>query len=221
MPNIRAFIFIIFLSSWYEKNINWTHYRNHFPWGFIRVPTRKEAELDKFDTRSAHARSFVLSNWEKKLSFPSGGTNPLYFSRNSSKGHIKERKTDEGRKAAFLVFFLSCRQPSNLRSQSSPSIFVFPVRLSHYFIFFSTLFPHTPDPSSSPLLVLSLYLLQPLVFRWYPLTNFPLLFQFVLLAYHSFMFPYLVYFFRVFLFFRFCFSFDHCLRACVIVDVRN
>lgn len=75
----------------------------------------------------------------KKSSFPSGGTNPLYFSWNSPKGYTKEeRGAEERRKAAPLVFFLV---PATLK----PAVLIFPlvfvlVRSNHYFIFFPPFF---------------------------------------------------------------------------------
>lgn len=79
----------------------------------------------------------------------------MYFSRNSPKGHIKARKAGEGRKGAPLVFFGLAPAILNLRSQSSPQVFVFLVRLSHYFIFFPPFFLIHRTHSSHPL-VLSL-----------------------------------------------------------------
>lgn len=147
------------------------------------------------------ARSFVLSDREKKSSFPSGGTNPLYFSWNSPKGYTREeRGAEERRKAASLVFFLV---PATLK----PAVLIFPlvfvlVRLNHYFIFFPPFFfIHIRlVPLSSFGLGLSPAALGLPVFSrdfFHPpaeffLTNFPsLLFRFVLLAYRSFTFPHL------------------------------
>lgn len=156
----------------------------------------------------------------------------MYFSRNSPKGHIKARKAGEGRKGAPLVFFLA---PAilNLRSQSFPQVFVFLVRLSHYFIFFPPFFLIHRTHSSHPL-VLSL---SPAALGLPPVSSrdffhsprrvlSPPLFRFVLLVYRLRfrVFDYLVYSSKVFFssfFIRFCFSFDHCPKAQVILDVRN
>lgn len=98
----------------------------------------KPNSTSSIQDRRVVARFFCsIQSGEKKSSFPNRGTNPLYFSRNSPKGHIKERKAEEGKKGtAPLVFF----NPQTLRSQSSPLVFVFLVRLSHYFIFFPRFF---------------------------------------------------------------------------------
>lgn len=99
--------------SLHEKNINATHYRNHFPGGFIRVSTRGEAGLEQVRYKIA-ARSLVLLFYpikRKKSSFPSGETSPLYFSRNSRKDTKEKRGVEEGKEGAPLAFFLV--PPSN------------------------------------------------------------------------------------------------------------
>lgn len=171
----------------------------------------KPNSTSSIQDRRAVARSFVLSNRERKNRvFRTGERTPCTFSRNSPKGHIKERKAEERKKGtAPLVFF----NPQTLRSQSTP-----PWSLSFSFawaitsLFFPRFFLiHGPMP---PILSLLVYLLQPLVFRRYLPATFtsprgilspwisppPLLFRFVLrrtarLRFR--VFDYLVYFSRV------------------------
>jgi len=156
-----------------KKILNWTHYRNHFPGEFIRVSTRRKAKLDKFDTRSLLVLLFYPIG-RKKSSFPSRGTNPLYFSRNFPKGHTKkEGGVEERRKGAPLVFLV----------QATLKVLIFLLYLCPFRLFESLLylFPTlslSPFPPlfihqtrfSRPLVLV--YLLQPLVFRYFLVTSF-------------------------------------------------
>lgn len=152
-------------------------------------------DSDKFDTRSPNGRSSFYSIWsrEKKSSFPSGGTSPLYFSWNFPKRHWGR---EEGKGTAPLAFFLVPGNPQtrglNLPPRSLSFAWVITLSFSHPFSSYTR-----PVPL---ILWFSVYLLQPLVFCRIFLRLLsssrgilsripPPLFRFVLSAYRSFTFP--------------------------------
>lgn len=191
----------------------------------------------KFDTRSPLVLLFYLIG-RKKSSFPSGGTNPLFFSRNSPKGHIKEPKAEEEKKGAPLAFFLV---PATLK----PAVPIFPLglclsRLFESLLYLSsTIFPDTPNAflssfgswsiSCSPWSSAGIFsrLLSFIPSRNFFSRNSPFssgLFSWRTARLRFRVFDYLVYFLEFFPFFPsigFCFSFDHCSKACVILEVRS
>ena len=147
----------------------------------------------------------------------------MYFSRNSPKGHTKKERGVEKRRKG--TYFSPC-------ATLKPAILIFPLSLcpscslESLLYLFPTLFPHTSDPFLSLVLI---YLLQPLVFRYFLATSFisprnsflqippssvcslgiPLVYVSASLIISFTSLEYLLFFIR------FCFSFDYCPKVCV------
>lgn len=185
-------------------------------------------------------RSFFCSIWsgEKNRVFRAGERTPRSFRGIPRKDTLRNQRQKKKKKGAPLAFFL-VPATFKLRSPSSPSVFVSLVCLSHYFIFLPPSFLIHRTHSSHPLVSWSIFCspwssagIFPRLLSFIPSRNFfsrnsPFssgLFSWRTARLRFRVFDYLVYFLEFFPFFPaigFCFSFDHCSKACVILEVRS
>lgn len=131
-----------------KKNTNWMYYRNHFPGGFIRVPTRGEVELERVRYRSPQTvfvtRPFVPPDRERK---ESSLPKPLVlFGEFPVKIYVGRKKKERGSAPLRFSFIVSCSpscpagfsppQPSKSRGLNLPR----EPRSSHFARFTSSFF---------------------------------------------------------------------------------